>query len=898
MPFNEDGKFVRTDNWAQDAAADIKIITSHHDREDDNFADGLSQCVTRDGKGKFGANVNFNNYKGINVRDGVFVTDAVNAGQLLQGVDFYVDQSVTQNKIYIETAPYTDKILNGAKFNIKIANVNNSGDVFIRVNDILVNGSLDIPVVGIDGLKIAQDSFSANSVRTFVFYNEQFRLMQGLPSNGLPLLSWFMTDAKYDPNIIGYLGFREQGAICDGDIYVDAYNKLKSEYNNNYSTISITIRGVSYACRINTVTRRLFFTETVYQQIYTAFGACPGYVLDSNANGAPVHNFRLPINVNFFRGDKSKGIFFGDDQIVNITGKVSADQAETGSWEGAFANGGDAGDGGASGGGHVRLLDFNASRVVRTGDQVQPRYISQFVYYVVGNQIINEGKVDLTTITDVVSAIADQAQTAASTATQAANTAQTAATTAVDAVSSVGTAVTEAISTVQAAAGTAISEAQAAASDVQTAAESAKNQISAYVDAQDMGGYTGYFSDFINYGRYRGTGRPADAPYIIQLGEHRSWLLEVLPYYTSTPSSDGEKVDLIQKLTVFNLGLNAGEIVGKWQRNFCKYYQPSTGTQYYFTGWNADISMSDVNNAVNNAVDPLIAQISALQNKVNALGGLGGSLDGFDFGDAPTQAALTEYAMRDIFGAGGDFTYNGDDPAQSTYVINGITHIAAGIFNSTWVRNSYDGHRHVLTNTPDTDPAVFWWADVGLDVFDENMFVKRSSSQTQVIEGDIALTGALYGKTGTNKFIHIAHAETFAPSGGNARNTVHIGDANATLEIETKNRINCKINEVEKDLFARTTVVDDTSDEPELSPSGGCTYKFSVHLASLTLLTIPADDNETKIYFTADSNFVLILPQNFDFETQALFEEMPNFETGRQYMISIDNGIVAVSQRG
>jgi hypothetical protein len=58
------------------------------------------------------------------------------------------------------------------------------------------------------------------------------------------------------------------------------------------------------------------------------------------------------------------------------------------------------------------------------------------------------------------------------------------------------------------------------------------------------------------------------------------------------------------------------------------------------------------------------------------------------------------------------------DPAASAYTAaDGTVHAAGEIFNSTWVRNTYNGinHRIVLANTPDTQPAVFAWEDVGYD---------------------------------------------------------------------------------------------------------------------------------------------------------------------------------------
>ena len=50
MPFNGIGVFQRLRNWVADAAAGIKIRADYHDAEDDGFAAGLSNCITKDGQ--------------------------------------------------------------------------------------------------------------------------------------------------------------------------------------------------------------------------------------------------------------------------------------------------------------------------------------------------------------------------------------------------------------------------------------------------------------------------------------------------------------------------------------------------------------------------------------------------------------------------------------------------------------------------------------------------------------------------------------------------------------------------------------------------------------------------------------------------------------------------------
>lgn len=51
MPFNGTGTFVRLENWTNDANNNLPISATKFDIEDNDFASGLSLCLTRDGQG-------------------------------------------------------------------------------------------------------------------------------------------------------------------------------------------------------------------------------------------------------------------------------------------------------------------------------------------------------------------------------------------------------------------------------------------------------------------------------------------------------------------------------------------------------------------------------------------------------------------------------------------------------------------------------------------------------------------------------------------------------------------------------------------------------------------------------------------------------------------------------
>jgi len=118
----------------------------------------------------------------------------------------------------------------------------------------------------------------------------------------------------------------------------------------------------------------------------------------------------------------------------------------------------------------------------------------------------------------------------------------------------------------------------------------------------------------------------------------------------------------------------------------------SIQAQFQSTAQSVNGNFTQVNNSITQlqGVDNLQAQkINDLEARTK---GLGGYLNAYNFGANPSQEALTNYAIQD------------------TNVLN-----ANQIFNGTKVKNLYDDHIWALTNTPESDPAVFSWQDLGTD---------------------------------------------------------------------------------------------------------------------------------------------------------------------------------------
>lgn len=93
MPFDPQGNFTRVMNWQDDAANSIPIVASRHDDEDDNFAQGLSNTLCRDGRAAMTGNLKMGSFKITGLGNGTTTNDAVNKSQL-DGVQSNLSSSI------------------------------------------------------------------------------------------------------------------------------------------------------------------------------------------------------------------------------------------------------------------------------------------------------------------------------------------------------------------------------------------------------------------------------------------------------------------------------------------------------------------------------------------------------------------------------------------------------------------------------------------------------------------------------------------------------------------------------------------------------------------------------------------------------------------------------------
>lgn len=101
MPFDSEGIFTRIHNWDEDRQNDIDIMSDRMDEEDNNFADGLSKCMLRDGRATMTGDLKMGNFKIQGVANGSISTDAVNKKQLDDAIISINDSRIYQTSIAV-----------------------------------------------------------------------------------------------------------------------------------------------------------------------------------------------------------------------------------------------------------------------------------------------------------------------------------------------------------------------------------------------------------------------------------------------------------------------------------------------------------------------------------------------------------------------------------------------------------------------------------------------------------------------------------------------------------------------------------------------------------------------------------------------------------------------------
>lgn len=141
MAWNGAGNFQRTngsfsgsDVWQDDANAGYDIVDARHDTHDQDLAQGINNCLTKDGQNSPTTNLSMNTYKHLNVGDGTARNQYATVGQLQdQGVQALSGVGGTANAITASMNPTISAYVTGAQYTFK-AIATNSGATTLKID--------------------------------------------------------------------------------------------------------------------------------------------------------------------------------------------------------------------------------------------------------------------------------------------------------------------------------------------------------------------------------------------------------------------------------------------------------------------------------------------------------------------------------------------------------------------------------------------------------------------------------------------------------------------------------------------------------------------------------------------------------------------------------------------
>ena len=171
MPFNGSGVFTRLYSWVTDRANGIVVSADRTDAEDDGFAAGLSNCITKDGQQTITANIPFSNFKITGLGAGTVRTDAANLGQIQDGAPQWAGTAGgTANALTINTTPAITAYTAGQRVWF-IAASNNTGTTTIAWSALAAKNAFW------NGAAMAGGELKAGALYEAVYDGTQFQVL-------------------------------------------------------------------------------------------------------------------------------------------------------------------------------------------------------------------------------------------------------------------------------------------------------------------------------------------------------------------------------------------------------------------------------------------------------------------------------------------------------------------------------------------------------------------------------------------------------------------------------------------------------------------------------------------------------------------------------------------------
>lgn len=185
MAWNGSGNFQRTNGsfsgsavWEDDANAGFDIVDSRHDTHDQDLAQGINNCLTKDGQNSPTADLNMNTFKHTNVGDGTARNHYATIGQLQdEGVRALSSVGGTANAITASMIPSISAYVTGAQYTFKAVS-SNTGATTLKI------GTGSALAVQWRGAALTGGEIAANAWHTVVYDGSLFQLLNPVDVTG------------------------------------------------------------------------------------------------------------------------------------------------------------------------------------------------------------------------------------------------------------------------------------------------------------------------------------------------------------------------------------------------------------------------------------------------------------------------------------------------------------------------------------------------------------------------------------------------------------------------------------------------------------------------------------------------------------------------------------------
>ena len=185
MAWNGSGNFQRTNGsfsgsavWEDDANAGFDIVDSRHDNHDQDLAQGINNCLTKDGQNSPTADLSMNTFKHTNVGDGTARNHYATIGQLQdQAVQALSSVGGTADAITATTIPAISAYVTGARYTFKAVS-SNTGATTLKI------GTGSVLAVQWRNAALTGGEIAANAWHTVVYDGSLFQLLNPVDVTG------------------------------------------------------------------------------------------------------------------------------------------------------------------------------------------------------------------------------------------------------------------------------------------------------------------------------------------------------------------------------------------------------------------------------------------------------------------------------------------------------------------------------------------------------------------------------------------------------------------------------------------------------------------------------------------------------------------------------------------